>query len=44
LQNGTSLISRQPIPPIVSKAIVIETWKHVGIGIIQSLGAGITTT
>ncbi len=32
-------------PPIMLKTTIIETWKqHVGIKIIQSHGAGITTT
>ncbi len=31
--------------PIVSKAVVVETWKqHVGIKVIQSLNVGIITT
>jgi len=26
------------------KAIVVEIWKHVGVGVNQSLGASIATT
>jgi hypothetical protein len=33
------------IPPIISEAAIVETWKeHVGIRVIQSLDTGITTT
>jgi hypothetical protein len=33
------------IPPIISEAAIVETWKqHVGIRVIQSLDTSITTT